>query len=128
VSAWRREALAALPEFKELVAESESPMALWIELHLEFETAFEANDASRVRRVMEYAKWCWNGQDSDTVNAVACGFLEHLPEHEGMRARIPEWFNIADFERLGTVFAYHAGKEVVAEIEKLYRNRGRHGP
>lgn len=125
MSAWRREALAALPEFKQLIAASESPMALWIELHLEFRKAFDASDDSRIRRVMEYAKWCWDGRDSDTVNAVGCAFLEHLPEHEGMRVRIPEWFNAADFERLRPVFAYHAGKEVVVELEELYRNPSR---
>src|SRR5690349_16927255 len=118
VSAWRREALVALPEFKKLIAASESPMALWIELHLEFKRAFDANDASRVRRVMEYAKWCWDGRDSDTVNAVACGFLDHLPEHEGMRMRIPEWFDRTAFEPLRPVFAYHAGEVAVAELEK----------
>jgi len=128
VSAWRREALLALPEFKQLIAESESPMALWIDLHLEFDRAFEANDESRVQRVIEYVKWCWNGRDSDTVNAVACGFLEHLPEHEDMRVCIPKWFNRTDFERLRPVFAYHAGEVVVAELEKQYSSlspRGR---
>jgi hypothetical protein len=119
---WRREALAVLPEFKQRIAESESPMALWIELHLEFRRAFEANDESRIQRIMKYAKWCWDARDSDTVNAVGCGFLEHLPEHEAMRARIPEWFSATDFERLRSGFAYHAGTEAVAEIEKRYRN------
>ncbi len=121
MSAWRREALASLPEFKRLISESESPMSLWIELHLEFEKAFEANDASRIRRLIEYAKWCWNGRDGDTINAVGCGFLEHLPEHEGMRACIPQWFTKAEFERLRPVFTYHGGETVVVEIEKLYR-------
>jgi len=65
------------------------------------------------------------GRDSDTVNAVACEFLEHLPDLDGIRARIPEWFNVAEFGRLRPVFAYHAGNEVVAEIEKLYRNPSR---
>jgi len=74
---------------------------------------------------MEYAKWWWDGRDSDTVNAVGCAFLEQLPQHDGMRMRIPEWFNIADFDRLRPVFAYHSGKEAVDEIEKLYRNPSR---
>jgi hypothetical protein len=113
--------LAALPEYKQVIEAADSPMALWIELRFEFEKAFEANDAARVRRIMEYAKWCWDGRDGDTVNAVGCGFLEHLPENEGVRARIPEWFNLAELERLRPVFTYHAGEAIVAEIEKLYR-------
>jgi hypothetical protein len=121
VRAWRRQALAALPEFKHLISQPESPMALWIELHLDFETAFEANDASRVRRIIDYAKWCWDARDGDTVNAVGCGFLEHLPEHKDMRACIPQWFGRTEFERLRPVFAYHAGEAVVAEMEDLYR-------
>ena len=120
MSAWRREALQALPEFGRLIVESGTPMALWIDLHLEFGSAFEAKDASRVRRIMEYAKWCWNERDGDTVKAVACGFLEHLPAHEGMRMCIPEWFTRTEFERLRPVFAYHAGELVVAELEKRY--------
>ena len=79
-------------------------MALWIELHLEFQRALEIGDASRIRRIIGYAKWCWDARDGDTVNAVACGFLEHLPENEGARSRIPEWFTPTEFERLRAVF------------------------
>ena len=122
MSAWRRQALAVLPECEQLISDSESPMALWIELHLEFQDAFEADDASRIRRIIEYAKWCLDARDGDTVNAAGCGFLEHLPEHEGMRANIPHWFTRTEFERLRPVFTYHAGEAVVAEIEKCYRD------
>lgn len=97
-------------------------MALWIDLHFEFGRAFDADDLPRIRRFIEYAKWCWDARDGDTVNAVACGFLEHLPQHQGMRARIPEWFNKTEFDRLRPVFTYHVGKAVVAEIEQRYRD------
>jgi hypothetical protein len=97
-------------------------MALWIELQFEFRRAFEADDLPRVRRFIDYAKWCWDARDGDTVNAVACGFLEHLPEHKGIRARIPEWFNQTEFDRLRPVFAYHAGEAELAELEQLYRD------
>jgi hypothetical protein len=125
MSAWRRTALEMLPEFTQLISDADSPMALWIELLLEFQDAFEEQNASRVGKIVEYAKWCWRARDGDTVNAVACGFLEHLPEHEGMRARIPFWFSRAEFEELRQVFSYHAGNAVVAELEKKYRPEGR---
>ncbi len=121
MSAWRRTALETLPEFKQLISEADSPMALWIELRLEFEDAFGERDASRVRPIIQYAKWCWRARDGDTVNAVGCGFLEHLPEHDGMRARIPQWFSRTEFDELRQVFTYHAGDALVAEIEQQYR-------
>jgi hypothetical protein len=74
MSAWRRQALLAIPECKQLISASESPMALWIELHFEFEKAFQADDLPRIRRFIEYAKWCWDARDGATVNAVACAF------------------------------------------------------
>lgn len=97
-------------------------MALWIELLFEFRGAFEADDLARVQQFIGYAKWCWDARDGETVNAVACGFLEHLPDHRGMRARIPEWFNKTEFDRLRPLFTYHAGEAVVAEIEQSYRD------
>jgi hypothetical protein len=123
MSAWRRIALEKLPELRKTIEESHSPMALWIELLAELKDAFRNDDETRIRKILELSKWCWSAPDGDTVNAVACAFFEHLPDHHGMRAHIPSWFSWQEFQELRTVFAYHAGEAVVAEIEKEYARR-----
>ena len=95
-------------------------MALWIELRLEFETAFRENNADKVNRILKYARWSWNTRNEDAVVAVNCAFFEHLPEDEKMREKIPQWFSRLEFDQLRDVFTYHAGAETVAAIEKRY--------
>jgi hypothetical protein len=120
MSAWRRVALEKLPELKRTIEEASNPMALWIEIRLRFEDAFDRGDKSFVGRALEYGKWSWRVIDGEAPTAVACAFFEHLPEHEGMRQEIPRWFTRGEFEELKGVFTYHAGKEVVAQLERAF--------
>jgi hypothetical protein len=121
MSAWRRTALEALPDFRTLIDRASSPMALWIDLLTEFQEAFSRDDSNLVAKMLSYARWCWRSPDGDTVNAVACAFYEHLPDHGGMRRAIPRWFTKEEFEELRSVFEYHSGAAIVSEIEKEYR-------
>lgn len=122
MSAWRRVANDCMPWAAKIAEEAPSPMALWIELLLIFERAFDNGDASRVENVMRYARWCWDAPSGDTVTAVACAFFEHLPDHPGIRNAIPTLFSRAEFERLMDVFRYHAGDAVVDELDLEFRN------
>src|SRR5450432_2532775 len=120
MSTWRRTALEALPDFRVLIERASSPMALWIDLLPESQEAFSRDDSSLIAKMLSYARWCRRSPDGDTVNAVACAFYEHLPEHGGMRRTIPRWFTKEEFEELRSVFEYHSGADVVSEIEKEY--------
>src|SRR4051794_14364972 len=75
MSAWRRVAGEYMPWSARIAAEAPTPMALWIDLLLIFERAFDSGDSSRVANVMRYARWCWDSPSSDTVTAVACAFF-----------------------------------------------------
>jgi hypothetical protein len=121
MSAWRRVAIEHLPEFKHLVEGAWSPMALWMEFRSEFERAFAEGKIDVLNRILAFAKWCWASPSGDVVNAVACGFFEHLPIHRGIRASLPRFFSRDEFSQLKDVFAYHAGPEIVHEIEQEYR-------
>lgn len=120
MSAWRRTAIEILPEFRRNAEEAGSPMALWIELLLRFEDAFRVGDTALVDRMVDYAKWCLYTSDGDTVNAVAFGFLEHLPEHEDMHTQFPRWFTKSEFEQLKEVFLHHGGTKAVGQIQEEY--------
>ncbi len=66
MSRWRREASERLPELQRIIASTEvdSPMMLWIKLHLEFDRlCTEGEEAvDRLRRIWEYALWCYTAR------------------------------------------------------------------
>ena len=124
MSAWRREAIALLPEFRSKIASARSPMALWIELGLKFTVAVQADDASLVRRMLKYAAYCYSDRSgslpNDTSTAVAYAFYEHLPTYKEFWPRLGTWFSPDEFARLLPVFAYHLAPEDMAPLKAAY--------
>lgn len=124
MSAWRRQALALLPEFRAIVESAESPMAMWIELHLQFDRAMDAGDLSRVDRLLRFAAWCVSELSgtlpNDTSTAVAVAFYEHLPQRREYWQHFPKWFPRSKFQDLLPVFSYHLSEKEVAELKRTY--------
>ena len=129
MSTWRRKALEVLPAMQEIIDEAESPMALWINLWLEFEDAAKQNDDATVRRILEYAFCCISpaaGElPSDASTAAVCAFFEHLPTDEALWPRLPEWLSPSQFEAVKRFFHYFLSD---GEVERLaavfYSNKG----
>lgn len=127
MSAWKRVALEKLPEYRRLIDTSDSPMALWIELHLKFEDSYRVKplDEDLVRRFFEYARWCWqgpvkNGYLSDAGTAVACAFYEHLPQSDSIRRDLPRWLTRVEFFDLRDVFRYHLSELEFEDFKKSF--------
>lgn len=127
MSAWKRVALEKLPEYRKLVDAADSPMALWIELHLKFEDAHRlpVPDADLVRRFYEYARWCWQSPGSgdlrsDAGTAVACAFYEHLPQNKAICRDLPRWLTNAEFAELREVFRYHLSEPEFSNFESEF--------
>jgi hypothetical protein len=129
MSAWRRQALTLLPEFRATLESSESPMAVWIELHLQFDRAMEAGDSSRVERLLAFAAWCASEQSgslpNDTSTAAAVAFYEHLPQNREYWQHFPRWFPGSKFHDLLPVFSYHLSETEVTELKKAYATAAR---
>lgn len=110
MSQWRRNALEQVPTCKSLIEEAENPMALWIELLIRLEFAYEAQppEEETIRQIYAYALWCWHkSKNGDLTTAVACAFFEHLPLHEKVREDVSNRISRADFWTLEDVFRYH---------------------
>ena len=127
MSAWKRVALEKLPEFRLHIETADSPMALWIELHMEFEAIYrEASpDRNLVRRFYEYARWSLvapgkGGYQSEVSQAVACAFYEHLPQHGGIRRDLPNWLTREGCEELREVFRYHLTEPEFSDFESEF--------
>ena len=93
MSAWRRKALELLPQHRALIERAESPMSLWIDLHLRFRD----HVASGERAVLQYASWCTREGagtgPSDTLTAVLVAFYEDLAGEKELWPRFKDWFS-----------------------------------
>jgi hypothetical protein len=122
MSAWRRAGIERLPGFRSLIEQATSPMALWIDLWLAFEDAFEEGNQERIRKILEYARLCWSSQSDDVVTAVMCGFFEHLPQRADIRKAIPTLISSAEFGQLKEVFRYHGGDSAIDELDRAFKD------
>jgi hypothetical protein len=124
MSAWRREALKLLPEHRSTINEASGPMALWIELLLNFEDAVKNDDTSRVERILRFAAWCTSEHSgslpNDISTAVHCAFYEHLPQHREFWPQMRKWFGPHEFAALLPTFGYHVSEKELAELKKQY--------
>lgn len=126
MSAWRRQALEVLPELRSCIDSAPSPMSLWIELHLAFDSAFDGGDSALVRRILDFAAWCFSERSGPLPNAtstaVACAFYEHLVTRKDYLPHLGAWLDPVQFHRLLPVFSYHLTPAEVAELEAAYRS------
>ena len=99
-------------------------MALWIELHLEFERAFRRNDTLLLNRILRYAAWCISEQSgplpNDTSTAVTCAFYEHLPTYKDFWPHFRKWLSPSEFATLMPIFAYHTSPGELEQLKAAY--------
>ncbi len=124
MSAWRRQALQLLPAHRALIEAAESPMALWIDLRLRFEDAFDAADDRTVRAMLSYAAWCVSPAagplPSDASTAAVCAFYEHVPQNRKYWSKMREWFTPTEFAELQGPFRYFLSETEMQELNDAY--------
>jgi len=124
MSTWRRKALEALPEQRCLIETSENPMALWIGLYSLFEIFVREGKKKKVRKVLDYASWCFSDKSgkipNDTSAAVSCGFYEDIVSHKEYWPLFNEWFFPHEFESVKPCFKYHLTNAEFIELESTY--------
>jgi len=107
---WQEKGLELLPSLRETIMAAENPMALWIDLHIELERAYEANqpDEDLIANIFRYAHWSGfeAGDDEDAQTAACLAFYENLPTHARVRADLPNRITKTDFLKLKDLFRY----------------------
>ncbi len=127
MSTWRRKALEALPEERQLIESAENPMALWIEFYLIFIKLVRAKDDKKVRNILNYASWCFSERSgrlpNDTSTAVSCAFYEDIATHKDFWPLFNDWFFPHEFENIKGYFRYHLSESEFSELERIYYKR-----
>lgn len=126
MSDWRSKAAELLPELTEELAEADSPMAFWLEVHWAFEKAYQSpQNEELIRRIYDFSDWCVQqdeGEDASTdlPTCVAVCFYEHIPTCPPARADMPRWFTRADVEGSKAIFSYFLSEQDFANLLTLF--------
>jgi hypothetical protein len=118
MSAWRRQIIERLPEFRTLAETAENPMALWIELLYPCEEACKRGDGDLVSRVYAAARWFFESPSDDLRTAVVCAFYEHLPRSAMLWEDLPRRMSHSEFRTIRPCLEYHSTPEQIERQER----------
>jgi hypothetical protein len=116
---WRARALECFPELEyEVNSNQGGPLGLWDDLYNALEKAYERSpvDDDLVRRIYDFAAWCFRQPDTgdvetDLSNATAVGLMESLPLKQAVAADLYRWLSIETFEGCENLFRYQLSDE-----------------
>jgi len=119
-----------------MITSANNVMALWIELWIAFENAYQSQppDESLIERVYSFADWCTHappGADAahDPLTAVTVAFHEHIPAFDPARDDMPRWFTYSEVAKNREVFSHLIGDERYDElVEYMAKNQHRYFP
>lgn len=129
MSQWRRKAIEFVPSCKEMIENPDfvwSQMSLWIELMRELETSYktESSDKSVKDEIWKYFHYALSQyKDERLMQAVYCGFVEHLLLADEISADINARIERSTYLSLKEPFTYHASEERFIEILSTFSPR-----
>jgi hypothetical protein len=127
VSAWRRLALQLFPEHRRIIQSNEfifSIYQLFFDLLPMTIEAHEIGNNDFLRRVYQFAEWCWKQKprSDDVYNAVCVSFYEHLVDHVASRNSIQYWLKPEIFEDIRDIFPPRMTEDEYKQLLDLYNS------
>jgi len=124
MNVWQEKGLELLPDLRETIMAATSPMALWIDLHIELVLAYRApsRDERLIENIFRYARWSEfeAGDDDDVQTAASLAFYEHLPTDAEVRADLPNRITKEEFSDLKGLFQYFLEPAEFDEFEREF--------
>ena len=120
---WRQTALEVFPEFHSVIEEAGSPMELWIELGVRFQSAFREGQDDLVRRFFHYAGWCLDTatkQATGVSTAAWCAFYEEIPMVPGLTEQLHRFMPRDRFLQIQDAFRYHISESEFMRIREKF--------
>jgi hypothetical protein len=92
LSAWRRRAIEQFPELRPWFEDEQAtPHTMWFELLPLCHDAHVEGNRATLKKIYDYAEWCFRQENPRVINAVAVSFYEHLIDEPGTYNAMPDW-------------------------------------
>ncbi len=124
MSTWRKKALECLPENrKEFEDPNTSIYLVFSELLPALREAYLSRNTERIKKIYEFAAWCFKQKEKDFWNAAGVAFYEHLGDNEETLREIPNWVSKEIYEEIRVLLEMRLSKDKINWLDKMYLAR-----
>jgi len=131
MSAWRREAIARLPEFRQIIEAADRVVFAWTELTVQFERLYSEDVLNRdlISRFYAFARWCVQNPSTgttaehDPATAAVVAFYEDVSRCERARSELVSFITAEEFRNLQSAFRYHLSEAEFKELQEQFAAR-----
>ena len=121
MSTWKREALERLPECSDILTRvGLKATEIWVELRLVCEAAHKKGDDDLLRRIYDYARYCWQSPAPHLRRAVEFAFYQHVPVVPVLRRDMRRRFTRSEFDELREPFSWQLSADEMAQLEREF--------
>ena len=121
MSAWRRKALELFPDLRNEIQHGDTTIyGVFFELLPRCCQAHRQNDEEELRKIYDYAQWCFKSRSKDLWNAAGVAFYEHLGDHSETRKEMNKWVEPEIFESISGLLEFMMGQKNFAELKKQF--------
>lgn len=121
MSTWRKKAIEIAPELKHEFQDAD------LSLHLVFSSflsllkeAHLANYKERIRKIYDYAEWCFTQKDQQLWNAAGVSFYEHLGDDEITLSQLPKWSKKDIYKEVRELLKLRLSEKQLKLLDKEY--------
>ena len=121
MSTWKREALERLPECVDIITlPGRKATEVWALLRYTCEAAHRRQDDDLLRRIYDYARYCWQSPAPHLRRAVEFAFYQHVPVIPVLRQDMRRRFTRSQFDELREPFSWQLSADEMAQLEREF--------
>lgn len=119
MASWRRKLLEIAPNLREELGD-EGIYAAFPLLLEELSVAVRAGDDERIRKIFDFAEWCFRQPAKDMWNAAGVSFYEHLVDDAEVAKIVGRYLRRETFEEVKCLIELIRGPDAVEAIRRTY--------
>jgi GTP cyclohydrolase III len=80
-------------------------------------------DRATLKKIYDYAEWCFRQEDPRVINAVAVSFYEHLIDEPGTYNAMPDWVSYDIFLEIADLLVDRSDVPTADLLRNRYKAR-----
>jgi hypothetical protein len=121
MSAWRRKAIACMPEESVEFARKDTTIyQVFFALLPATVRAHQQNDNVKLRNYYDFAEWCFTQKSKDLWNAAGVCFYAHLGDKEATSQAMPKWVKKNIYVQVRGLLVLRLDEDRVKQLDRLY--------